>query len=134
MKHLLLLDDEDVFNFIHHQVILSVDPSVKVSETTSGEQALQFLKVREGLSESLPDAVFVDINMPEINGFEFLAIYQREIEPMLPRKPKIYMVTSSLFESDRTRALGYSVVNGFLEKPVSAANMREILATIEKNS
>lgn len=134
MKHLLLLDDEDVFNFIHHQVIMSVDPSIKISETTSGEQALQFLKVRAGLAEALPDAVLVDINMPEINGFEFLTIYQREIEPILPRKPKIYMVTSSLFESDRIRATGFSVVSGFLEKPISANNIREILSSIDQNS
>ena len=131
MKHLLLLDDEDVFNFIHHQVIASVDPTVKISETNSGEQALEFLRVRSGLTEALPDVVLVDINMPEINGFEFLTIYQREIEALLPRKPKIYMVTSSLFESDREKATRFKAVTGFLEKPVSAANIREILATIE---
>ena len=131
MKHLLLLDDEDVFNFIHHQVVVSVDPTVRISETTSGERALEFLRVRAGLTEGLPDVVLVDINMPEINGFEFLTIYQREIEALLPRKPKIYMVTSSLFESDREKATRFKAVTGFLEKPVSSANIREILATIE---
>ena len=131
MKHLLLLDDEDVFNFIHHQVIASVDPAVKISETTSGEQALEFLRVRAGLTEALPDVVLVDINMPEINGFEFLTIYEREIEALLPVKPKIYMVTSSLFESDREKAARFKSVSGFLEKPVSAPNIREIMATTE---
>lgn len=131
MKHLLLLDDEDVFNFIHHQIVFALNPTIQISATTSGEQALEFLNVRAGFSEALPDVIFVDINMPEINGFEFMTIYQREIEPRLPRKPKIYMVTSSLFESDREKASHFKAVTGFLEKPVSADNIREIMATID---
>lgn len=126
MTHFLLLDDEDVFNFIHYQVITSVNPDAVITDLSSGQSALEFLRSRTGNSNALPDIILVDINMPEINGFDFLVIYQKEVEPMLTKKPKVYMVTSSLFESDRTRAKSFPAVTGFLEKPISVADIRKI--------
>ncbi len=130
MKHILLIDDEEVFNFIHAQVIQSVAPGTRITEQCSGRDALELLK--SSSADEMPDVVFVDINMPDLSGFDFLLGMQQALTE-LSKRPDVYMVTSSLFESDRTKASTYPILTGFLEKPVSADQIQIMLAKTRGN-
>lgn len=126
MNSYLLIDDEEVFNFIHSQIINMADPDATITEIRSSNDAISHLRANAADAGALPDVIFLDINMPEINGFELLEELT-PLEPTLAKKPHIYMVTSSLFESDRKRAESFSLLTGFKEKPITVADIREIM-------
>lgn len=127
MHKFLLIDDEEVFNFIHTQVIQLLEPSAIIKEIQSSSSALQYIKDTVNQPDQSPDVIFVDINMPEMNGFELMDELQK-ISGTSTKMPHIYMVTSSLFESDRKRAGNYPVVKGFMEKPIAAADVEKVIA------
>jgi CheY-like chemotaxis protein len=125
MNKFILIDDDEMINFIHRQVILSVDPSAEVIVILSAEEGLQKMKELATLEKSDPLILFVDINMPEINGFELLSRLETEISNL--NKIQLYMVSSSLFESDREKAMAFPFVKGYREKPLGKEIIKEIL-------
>lgn len=125
MNKFILIDDDEMINFIHRQVILSVDPSAEVIIILSAEEGLKKIKELASLKETCQAILFVDINMPEINGFELLSRLKTEISDF--KKLHLYMVSSSLFESDREKAMAFPFVKGYREKPLSKATIKEIL-------
>jgi CheY-like chemotaxis protein len=125
MTKFILIDDDEMINFIHRQVILSVDPSAEVIVILSAEEGLKKMKELASLEESDPVILFVDINMPEITGFELLSRLETEISDL--KKIQLYMVSSSLFESDREKAMAFPFVKGYREKPLSKAMIKELL-------
>jgi CheY-like chemotaxis protein len=125
MIKFILIDDDELINFIHRQVILSVEPEAEIEIVLSAEEGVDKIK---GIAESVDNnrvVVFVDINMPEINGFELL----RRLTPAISDKEnlQLYMVSSSLFESDKEQAMAFPFVKGYREKPLSKTDIKEIL-------
>jgi CheY-like chemotaxis protein len=125
MIKFILIDDDELINFIHRQVILSVEPEAEIEIVLSAEEGVDKIK---GIAESVDNnrvVVFVDINMPEINGFELL----RRLTPAISDKEnlQLYMVSSSLFESDKEQAMAFPFVKGYHEKPLSKTDIKEIL-------
>jgi CheY-like chemotaxis protein len=129
MKHFLLVDDDEISNFIHKRVILSADPDAVVTEIQSSVQAIAFLNERVKSGEALPDFLFIDINMPELNGFDILQEIQKTMESHLPNM-KVYMVSSSLYDRDKERAMQFSFVSGFIEKPLSKQGILNMIRDI----
>lgn len=125
MTKFILIDDDEMINFIHRQVILSVDPYAEVIIILSAEEGLKKMK-ELGAKECFDRLiVFIDINMPEISGFELLSLIAPTVSNL--RKLDLYMASSSLFESDREKALAFPFVKGYREKPLSKAMIKEIL-------
>lgn len=118
-KKILLVDDMDIFNFIMKKLIKNVNPYHQVYDFTNGNHALAHL------DELNPNVIFLDLNMPEINGWEFL-------ETMQSKKSlhKVYILTSSTSEVDRQRSTTYQNVVNFLVKPVNQDKLAEILQTV----
>ena len=130
MHKFLLIDDEEVFNFIHTQVIQLLEPNAAIKDIQSSSNALQYIKETMNKPDQSPDVIFVDINMPEMNGFELMDEIQK-LSSSFTKMPHIYMVTSSLFESDRKRAGQYSILKGFMEKPIAAADVEKVIAGLK---
>jgi len=122
----LLIDDEEVFNFIHTQVIQLLEPDAMIKEIRSSRSALQYVRDTMNDAEQFPDVIFVDINIPEMNGFELMEELEK-LSPSFVKKPHIYMVTSSLFESDRKRAETFKSLTGFMEKPISSGDVEKMI-------
>ena len=128
MKKFLLIDDEEIFNFIQGEVIHNLDPEDEIETYSSAIEALEYLRDCISKGENWPDFILLDIRMPEMNGFEFLESL-KEFDSSNFAHTKIYMLSSSLDEKDVKKALSYTIVKGFKEKPLSDSVLLEIKTT-----
>ncbi len=108
MKKLLLIDDDEDDQFLFKMAIKSIFPTFTCEVTDNGRMALDLLK-RE---TELPDLIFLDLNMPIMNGFDFLAHIKKEEE--LSKIP-IGVFTTSTNSRDQERTMQYGA-NFFLTK------------------
>jgi CheY-like chemotaxis protein len=112
---ILVVDDDENDQFICDYTIRKFDPSIRVLKAHDGAEALDMLQ------GETPDAIILDINMPVMNGFEFLDRYAREFEV---HAPIVALLTSSRLGKDRERAMQYSFVKSYFEKPLQADHLR----------
>ncbi|MGD9478048.1 response regulator [Shinella sp. G-2] len=112
---ILVVDDDENDQFICDYTIRKFDPSIRVLKAFDGTEALDILH------QETPDAIILDINMPVMNGFEFLDRYAEEFEV---HAPVVAMLTSSHLGKDRERAMQYSFVKSYFEKPLQADHLR----------
>ncbi|GHA53884.1 response regulator [Pontibacter akesuensis] len=116
MKKIVLVDDMEIFNFIMVTSIKNVNPAFTVHDFTDPQQAF------ESLDELSPDVVFLDLNMPIMDGWSFLERMQER-----NMQQKVYILTSSTSELDRQRSKEFQNVVQFLVKPVEEELLQEIL-------
>ncbi len=124
MKHhlrFILIDDDDIFNFLHQAVIKEVIPHAEVLSFQSSKEAMEFVSNGQ-VSETI---FLIDIRMPELNGFELIHAIQNLPEEAI-RGSRFYFLTSSLDDRDRTRGLSFKIVSGYLEKPISIEKIKEL--------
>lgn len=125
-KNILLIDDDFTFNYVARVMLERTQRVQTVSTAMNGREALRELNKSIDAGAPLPDLIFVDINMPVMNGFQFIKAFQ---EMDLPGKENVSlaMVTSSLDPRDleEARALG---VNMYYSKPLSESDIQAALS------
>ena len=114
---IFLIDDDEVFNYLHESVIRHIFPVAEISIFKSGEEMLNFIK-KSGSSFTAPDWIFLDIRMPDMDGFTLLEELELSYRPQFS-ETKIYMLSSTLDERDLNKARSYSLVTDFLGKPLT---------------
>lgn len=123
---ILLIDDDTLVNFINKKILQNEYSEEDTFDFLSASLALDFLR-KEPRDENLLYIIFLDINMPEIDGWEFMDILQRDFTSL---NFQIHMFTSSISEDDRKRAEGYGLVNSYIEKPLNRGKLLPILESI----
>lgn len=125
MKQCFLIDDEPIFNLISSKVISRSGWEGDVRIFISAKSALDVITRQITDGGDLPDLIFLDIRMPDMDGFAFL-----EELKTLPEEPiakiSIYMLTSSLDQRDIVRSKFFHSVKGFLSKPLDALTVKDI--------
>jgi CheY-like chemotaxis protein len=121
----VLIDDNNVVNFINRRTMESCSFSDSIVEYTSAKKALRFLNEAAKHPEQIPDLIFLDIKMQLMNGFEFLENFIK-LPASVKGKAKIIMLTSSLLETDKQHALQYESVVAFLNKPITRDKLNSI--------
>jgi CheY-like chemotaxis protein len=128
-KITMLVDDNEIDNFINQKMLEGTSFAEKVFVYTSGRSALEFLKnfeKNEDLIDALaPDFLFLDINMPMMDGFQFLDEITR-FGKKLNGKMKIAILTTSFSPIDREKALLYKKVVRFISKPLTEEALKEL--------
>ncbi|MFD1874154.1 response regulator [Hymenobacter bucti] len=122
----LLVDDDETTNYLNRRLLEKLDVTEQVVVALNGEEALQVLRTQcTEASRSCPALVFLDINMPQMNGFEFLSAYE---QLPLPQRGAIVivMLTTSLHPQDMERLQQFSVA-GFLSKPLNKDKVNDVL-------
>lgn len=127
LDKVLLVDDSDADNFIHQRVIKKADITHQIIVKKSGQEALEYLSTL--VDETLypvPNLVFLDINMPGMNGWEFLEHYEK-----LPLNQKaeiiVCMLTTSISETDKKKAETLPQIKSYQHKPLTQESLMEVV-------
>jgi CheY-like chemotaxis protein len=128
MRRFLLVDDDSIFNFLHTEVIKAVDELAQIDLFNSSTEGLEFLQdALEGKRE-MPHFLFLDIRMPEMDGFEYLdELMKYPVEKF--KELRIYVLSSSLAERDKEKSLSSPIVTGFIEKTLTIEKLKGIIET-----
>lgn len=119
----ILIDDSDIDLFIQRRFLEVYNFSDTLVLYNSAEEALGFLKEMKG--EAAPDVIFLDLNMPEIDGFSFLNNFKDLPQEVLD-KCKIVVLTSSNSAKDREQAFSFSNVIQFITKPIKQSDIEDL--------
>ena len=121
----MLVDDDPDDNFIHERAIKKNDVENIVVTKTTGMDALEYLKSNKDNKNPHPELIFLDINMPGMNGWEFLQAYSR-LDEELQSRAIIIMLTTSEYPDDVARAKTWDFVSDFITKPLTKEIMKDI--------
>lgn len=120
---ILLIDDDEDSNFFHTRLIKKMDCAEQVKAALNGKEGLEILKGDRDYRISL---ILLDINMPVMNGWEFLEVYN-QLETKHKSEVIVVMLTSSVNPDDRKKAESMGIVADFIQKYLTQEKLEEIL-------
>lgn len=131
-KRIALIDDDPIINLIHAKIITrSTDFEVMIY--TNAQRAVeQFAVWLNSEPGQLPDVIFLDINMPEMDGWEFLDAFHKMPEAVL-EKCKVFMLTSSISSDDIEKSRHYRTVSDFISKPLTPEKLSAMTNRLNSN-
>lgn len=121
--YIILVDDNEIDLFLHEKLIRLSGISDNIDRFTTAREALDFIN-KKG---PLPDVILLDIQMPELDGFDFLNEYDR-IAHIDRENTTVFMVSSSLDFGDISKAKANPLVKSFIKKPLNVKELKEELA------
>lgn len=121
----MLVDDNDTDNFINKKIIEITKFSSDIIVKNSGKSALDFLVEHQADESNLPDLIFLDINMPIVDGFIFLYEFE-QLSEIVKSKCKITILSSSNNKQDIKRIIDNPFVISFITKPLSENSLKDL--------
>ncbi|QWX84557.1 response regulator [Cellulophaga sp. HaHaR_3_176] len=123
---LCVIDDDDIYKYAVKRAVKVNKLTNKIITFSNGEEALEFFIENLNKNENIPDVIFLDINMPIMDGFEFMEEYIK-LKPSVGKKITIYMVSSSIDEADVKRAKNISAISDYLLKPIMPKELANLI-------
>jgi CheY-like chemotaxis protein len=125
----MLIDDNEIDNLINEKMLEGTNFAERIYVYTSGKSALEYLQnlQRDKILEEklIPDVIFLDINMPLMDGFQFLDEFDK-LEKVIAKKSKIVMLTTSINPSDRELSDSNKYVLSFINKPLTQDYLEDV--------
>ena len=121
----MLVDDNDTDNFISKRIVEITKFARRVEVKSSGKSALDYLTENQDNPENLPNIIFLDINMPVVDGFVFLYEFEK-FKELVRTKCKVIILSSSDNKRDIDRIVNNNYVIKFITKPLTEMALDEI--------
>ncbi len=128
MKNILLIDDEEINLFILQNLLRLSGIDAEITFFNTSKKGINYLQSLVEKKEKLPDLILLDIEMPVMNGWDFLEDYKK-INKSYTYDSKVIIFTTSIVEQDIIRARSYEEVADFVNKPMTV----EMLKSIEQD-
>ncbi len=120
LKKILLIDDEEAYLFMNEYFLRNCNIQCPIETASEGREALD--KISEATEK--PDLILLDMHMRGMNGLEFLAAFSKTSHCQFA---KVFIVSSTESEEEKSAALAYKFVYGVIVKPQSNATTQQIL-------
>lgn len=131
----MLIDDSDIDNLINQKMIEAANICENIYMHSGAKSAIEFLKNIEKLAKTLPDAkilpdlIFLDIDMPLMDGFQFLDQFEK-LSAETKQHCQIVMLTSSINPRDMNKAKSYGYVKKYINKPLTQEELRKLVQSM----
>jgi len=125
-KSICIIDDDELNKLLLKKTILKLNLPVFVTCFANGKEAFDTFLKEKNAQENLPDIIFLDINMPEMDGWEFMDAYL-DFQTTISKKITIYIASSSIAFHDIEKAKKYSEISGYIVKPIHSDTINKIL-------
>ena len=125
LNSILLIDDDVATNFIHTHLIKKTLVVDTVINKLNGEEAIAYLTTKKDGEYPQPDLIFLDINMPVMNGWEFIEEYKKN--NFSKKSVLITMLTTSLNPNEIERAEKIEIISDFVTKPLTVECLQDIV-------
>ena len=122
-----LIDDDESTNRFHEIIIQQIGFKGTIIKSKNGKVALEQLVNND--NNLKPDLIFLDLNMPVMDGFRFLQLFTNSKE-FQENKPKIVVLTTSLIPEEKIRAIENEYTTLFINKPMTKKNLINVLESI----
>ena len=123
-----IIDDDPIFRFGTKKLMETIDVQLDFLVYKNGKEALEGLSSKVKLNANLPDVILLDLNMPIMDGWQFLD--QLFTIPDAVGIP-IYIVSSSVDSRDIDKAKTYNMVSNYILKPFSLSKVQDLLEALE---
>lgn len=127
-----IIDDDDIYQYTMSAALESINSVNRIQVFLDGAEAMDFFLDNISNTEELPDVIFLDINMPIMDGFEFMEEYVK-IKPKVGKQITIYMVSSSMDPKDVERSRKISEISDYIVKPIRETQLRTIIERLKEN-
>lgn len=132
IQSVLIIDDDEISQMVLSYQVEDILHANTITIKENGEQALLFLDEVISRRSEVPQLIFLDLNMPQLSGYDFIKLYEERYATQLP-DTHLVILTSSIRKKDEEMKKQHPSVAGFFRKPLEEEQMREILAAAESN-
>ncbi|OHX67056.1 response regulator [Flammeovirga pacifica] len=126
LNHILLIDDSESINFYNQLIIEEANVTEKCTFLLSAEKGLEYLQEYDKEKYPLPNIIFLDINMPKMNGWEFIEEFD-ELDKSITGNIALFMLTTSTNEDDIDKSKSYKTVKDYLTKPLKVEELNRAI-------
>lgn len=123
--NIFLVDDDHIYQFTAKKTLEAMGVGGHVSVFMDGQAAMNFIKAHLTEPSALPDIIFLDINMPVMDGWQFVEEFQRL---QFSKKVSLFMVSSSVDAADLKKSKEFTIISDYIIKPVGRERFEELLA------
>ena len=125
MKSILLIDDEDINLFILQNLLRLSRIKAEITFFNTSKKGIDYLQGLSEKGEKFPDLILLDIEMPVMNGWDFLEMY-KQFDKNVTYDTKVIIFTTSIVEQDMAKAKSYEEVEDFVNKPMTIEMLKNI--------
>ena len=129
MNTICIVDEDEVYQLTSRKMIERIYSAKNILVFSNGAEAMRFLWETVPDEDILPDVIFLDVNMPFMDAWQFLDAYA-ELQPMLTKQIVIYVISSSVSHSDIERARAIKAVKDYYIKPINLEQYAHMLKSI----
>jgi len=120
-----LIDDDDIYQYAAKKTIVATEFVNNIITFSDGQEAIEYFLENHQNTDELPDLIFLDLNMPILDGWQFLEEYTPLISK-IKKEIQIYITSSSKNPDDLIKAKNITAVSDYIVKPLSIERFKEI--------